>query len=230
MSACPSVRPSVRLSAWTNSATTGRIFMKFYIWIFFENLSKKIEISLKSEKKNGYFTWTPIYIFDHISLSSSQNEKCFIVVEKIKTHILCSITLFKIENHVIYEIMWKNVVKPGRPQMTIGTTRITYWLPKSTNTHSDYVILIAFALQKWLKERATMSCYTYKSSLVWYGTMYIISTEANKYDFYSTFLLCPAMNTDVTANVHFAPHAEHNPVSEFAALKICWYPFPWLNS
>ena len=37
VSVCPSVRPS----AWNNSAPTGRIFMKFDIWIFFENLSKK---------------------------------------------------------------------------------------------------------------------------------------------------------------------------------------------
>jgi hypothetical protein len=31
---------SVCLSAWKNSALTGRIFMKFDIWVFFENLSK----------------------------------------------------------------------------------------------------------------------------------------------------------------------------------------------
>ena len=30
-----SVRPSSRLSAWNNSASTGRIFMKFDIWVFF---------------------------------------------------------------------------------------------------------------------------------------------------------------------------------------------------
>jgi len=43
-------------------------------------------------------------------------------VEKIKTHILFSITFlffFNKENHAIYEIMWKNIVEPGRPQMTI---------------------------------------------------------------------------------------------------------------
>jgi len=34
-----SVRLSVHLSAWNNSALTGRIFMKF-IWVFFENLSR----------------------------------------------------------------------------------------------------------------------------------------------------------------------------------------------
>jgi len=33
--------------------------------------AKKIQVSLKSEKNSGYFTWRPIYIFDHISLSSS---------------------------------------------------------------------------------------------------------------------------------------------------------------
>jgi len=28
-------------SAWNNSAPTGRIFMKFYMRVFFENLSRK---------------------------------------------------------------------------------------------------------------------------------------------------------------------------------------------
>ena len=32
---------SVRLSAWNNSAPTGCIFMKFDVWVFFENVSKK---------------------------------------------------------------------------------------------------------------------------------------------------------------------------------------------
>jgi hypothetical protein len=40
------------------------------------------------------------------------------IVEKIKTHILCSINFFP-ENRALYEIMWKNVVEPDRPQMTI---------------------------------------------------------------------------------------------------------------
>jgi hypothetical protein len=34
-----SSRPPVRPSAWNNSAPTGRIVLKFRIWIFFENLS-----------------------------------------------------------------------------------------------------------------------------------------------------------------------------------------------
>jgi len=39
------------------------------------------------------------------------------IVEKIKTHILCSIKFF--ENRAIYEIMWKDTVEPGRSQMAI---------------------------------------------------------------------------------------------------------------
>ena len=38
-----SVRPSVRLSAWYNSAPTGRIFMKFDIFVFLEKLSRKFK-------------------------------------------------------------------------------------------------------------------------------------------------------------------------------------------
>ena len=34
---------SICLSAWNNSAPTGRIFMKFDIWVFFENLSRKLQ-------------------------------------------------------------------------------------------------------------------------------------------------------------------------------------------
>ena len=41
------------------------------------------------------------------------------VVEKIKTHILCSVTFLFFENRAVYEIMWKNIVERGRPQLTI---------------------------------------------------------------------------------------------------------------
>jgi hypothetical protein len=37
----------------------------------FRKSAEKIQVSLKSDKNNGYFTQRPIYIFDHISLSSS---------------------------------------------------------------------------------------------------------------------------------------------------------------
>ena len=45
-----SVRPSVRPSAWKISAPIGRIFMKFYICGYFENM----KMSLKCDKDKGY--------------------------------------------------------------------------------------------------------------------------------------------------------------------------------
>ena len=66
------VRLYVRPTAWNNTAPTGLIFMKFDILVFFfEKQSIKIQVSLKSYKNNRYDTWRPIYIFYHISLSSS---------------------------------------------------------------------------------------------------------------------------------------------------------------
>jgi len=36
------------------------------------------------------------------------------VVQRIKTNISCSMTFFS-ENGAFYEIMWENIVQPGRP-------------------------------------------------------------------------------------------------------------------
>ena len=60
------------------------------------------------------------------------------------------------ENGAVYEIVWKNIVGRGRAQMTIWRMCIACCIPKATNTHSQYVILIAFPLQQWLYERASV--------------------------------------------------------------------------
>jgi hypothetical protein len=39
------------------------------------------------------------------------------VVQKFKTQMLCSVTFS--ENHAVYEIMWKNMVEPDRPEVSI---------------------------------------------------------------------------------------------------------------
>ena len=44
--------------------------------------------------------------------------------------------------------------------------RFACWIPKATNTHSEYVIFIAFPLQQWLYERVSMLRYTYIVCLV----------------------------------------------------------------
>ena len=50
-------------------------------------------------------------------------------------------------------------VQPNRPM------RIAYWITKATNTHSEYIQLIAFSLQQLLHERASILRYTYIADL-----------------------------------------------------------------
>jgi hypothetical protein len=64
-------------------------------------------------------------------------------------------------NGAVCEITWENTVQPGRPQKTIWYMRIAFWIIKATDTHSKYVILIAFPLQKLLLERTSMLFGTY---------------------------------------------------------------------
>jgi len=84
-------------------------------------------------------------------------------VEKIKTHIFCSITFF-FGNRAVYEIMWKNTVQPDRPQMTIWRMCTARWIIKATDTHSEYV-LNPSPPQQWLQERASMLRYAHIAAL-----------------------------------------------------------------
>jgi uncharacterized membrane protein len=58
-----------------------------------------------------------------------------------------------------HEIIWKNVVELGRPQMTTLRMLNAYWVPEDTNTSSEYIIIIAFLLQQWWHKRVSMMHY-----------------------------------------------------------------------
>jgi hypothetical protein len=60
----PSARMEKRGSHWTD-------FHEIWNLVIFRKSVEKIQVSLKSDKNDGYFTWRPLYIYDHISLSSS---------------------------------------------------------------------------------------------------------------------------------------------------------------
>jgi len=49
---------------------------------------------------------------------------------------------------------------------TIRRMSLACWMPKATDTHSEYVILVAFPRQQWLRERASVLRYTYIACLV----------------------------------------------------------------
>ena len=83
--------------------------------------------------------------------------------ENQNTHFMFHISFF---NHAVYEIMCKNIVEPGRLQMTVWCMHIACWLPNATNAHLDYVILTAFAWQQWLHKHASMLRYIYSACLI----------------------------------------------------------------
>ena len=80
---------------------------------------------------------------------------------------------FFFENCTVYETMWKNLVELERPQMAIWHMCIACWFPKSTNTYSEYVIIITFPLQHWLHERASVlhhsTVYSLSFNFFWGG-------------------------------------------------------------
>ena len=166
----------VRSGRMEQSASIGWIFVKFDIWVLFEKSAEEIQVPLKSDKNNGYFTWRPIYIgvcvciyiYIYIYIYRSHLAEFFLewqmfqtkVVEKIKTHILCSVIFF-FEILALYEIMWKDFAEPDRPQMTIWRMRIACWVPNATNALSEYVIFIVLPLQQWLHEcTSVLHCST----------------------------------------------------------------------
>jgi len=88
ISVCPSVRMEQLCSHWTD-------FHSIWYLCIFRKTVEKIQVSLQSANNNRYFTWRPIYIFDHISLSSSENEKCFRQkLERKSKHTFCVQWLF----------------------------------------------------------------------------------------------------------------------------------------
>ena len=127
------------LPACNSSAPTGQIFIKFDI---FQKSVEKIQVSLKSEEQWVLYLCTFMIISHSVLLRMRNVLDEF--VEKIKTHVLCTIIYMYFLNHAIYEIMWKNIVEPDSPQMTIRCMHIACWITKATNAHSDYVIFTVF--------------------------------------------------------------------------------------
>jgi len=73
------------------------------------------------------YTKTSVHLRQYLTKFFSEREIVETkVTEKIKTHILCSMTFlfffFFGENRSVYEIMWKNMVESERPHMTNNTT------------------------------------------------------------------------------------------------------------
>jgi len=80
-------------TAWNNLAPKGRIFTKFEISVFFRKSAKKIQVPLKSDKKNEYFTWSSTFIY-RVSRWILLRMRCFGQNLEENRHILCLVTFW----------------------------------------------------------------------------------------------------------------------------------------
>ena len=110
---------------------------------------------------------TNIHFWSYLSQLFLEWETLSIeVVRKSNTFYIQWLFFF---NCAVYEIMSRNIVEPGRPQMTIWRMCIACWIPEATNTHSVYVTLFDFLLKQWLHECASILCYMYIACVVSFG-------------------------------------------------------------
>jgi hypothetical protein len=72
------------------------------------------------------------------------------------------------ENRAVYEIMWEKygTARQATDDNIIHRMRFACWITKATDRYEEYVILIPFPRQQWLRERVSMLRYTYVAWLV----------------------------------------------------------------
>ena len=147
------------LSAWNN--------LGFSYFNIFQKYVKTIQVSLKSDKNNGSFTWRLMYLCGNISvLLRIRNVSNKPFRENQNTHFMFN--NFFSENCAVYEI---NVEKYCTPRQATGENMIQHmciacWITKPKDTHPECVIIIVFAQQLWLHKCPSIYVYTYTACLV----------------------------------------------------------------
>jgi hypothetical protein len=93
---------------------------------FHKNLTKITGILINTNK--NFFIISRSVLFRMKDISDR------ICRENQKTHFVLN-NFFLKENFAPYEIMWRNILEPDRPQMTIWRMSIACWIPEATNTY-----------------------------------------------------------------------------------------------
>jgi hypothetical protein len=83
--------------------------------------------------------------------------------KKVQHFFLYPSLIFAILNFLLF---FPYNVQSDRPQMTIWRMRFACNITRATNTHLKYVILSAFVLQQWLRERTSALRYAYFDCLL----------------------------------------------------------------
>ena len=63
------------------------------------------------------------------------------------------------KDRVVYEIMWKDIIDPDRPQMTIKYSAC--WITKATRTYSEYVTYCSSTATTVARTRLNVTLYVH---------------------------------------------------------------------
>jgi hypothetical protein len=105
MSVYPSVRPTVFLTVWNNSAPTGLIFINFDILLFFEHFSKNNVLLILHGDQQTFYSHLAQFFFE------SENFRTKFV-GKLKNLFYIQNRFF--ENRTFYEKTWKKFCRAGQ--------------------------------------------------------------------------------------------------------------------
>jgi len=153
-------------------------------WHAFQKSVKEIRGSLKSDKNNGTlyeaFCICTFVILSRWILLRMRNLQTK-VAEKIKIHLLNS-TLFP-ENRVVHDVMWKNMVQPDRPQMTITYSACASsagYLKPQTHTHTYSFSTATMVTRTRLNITLYVQCLSCCHSVTQTGSPFRLRTKLSK--------------------------------------------------
>jgi len=141
------------------------------IWCLgvFRKSVEEVQVSLKSDKINGYFTWRQLYIYCNISLNSCAEWEIF-QTQFVEKKVTQSCWIIFSENRAVYEIMWDCLLEPDRPQMTIQYIQenivFSCWVKKTRKKPALRVCNTGFPRQQWLRQSLWMLRYNYIVCLI----------------------------------------------------------------
>ena len=131
---CPSVRMKQLGSHWTD-------FPRNFIFEYFSKVYRESQVSLKSDRNIECFTTTNTHFWSHLAQFFLEWEMFQTKVVETSKHKFYA--HFFSRKSYLCEITWKSV-ESGGPQMTTWRMRIARWITNATDTHSEYVVFMAF--------------------------------------------------------------------------------------
>jgi len=142
-----------------NTRTSLRIlFQAFPFCLFISAFAKlrkdDLALSIHPHGTNNSVLIGWMRVISRSVLLGMRNISDKIFGENQTTHFMFS--NFFSENRTGYEIMWKNIVEPNSPRRTIlHVARALHAGELRLQTFSEYLILIAFPRQQWLREHVS---------------------------------------------------------------------------